>query len=96
MKIPAKYVATEFVMLVMMMKKTHLYDLVMIAAKACVGHVESTAYVVNVIRFTAQYVQKMMEWMLLPIVKVNLVEMGPFVIHAEYTRSTMIVGVVKT
>ena len=52
MKIPATFVVIEFVMIVMMMKKTHSSDLVKIAVKNCVRNVESIAYVVNVIRFT--------------------------------------------
>ena len=87
LKIPAKYVANEFVMIVIMMKN-HSSDLVIIAAKACAGHVEIIAYVGNVIRFTAHYVQKMTEWMLLSIVKVKNVQMDPFARDAECLAKT--------
>ena len=101
MKIPAKYVANEFVRIVIMIMKTsgesltHSSDRVIIAAKTCVSHVESIAYVADVIRFIAHYVQTMMEWMLLPIVKVKVVKMGPFAMDAECLKSTMIAGGVK-
>ena len=94
-KIPAKCVLDECVLTVTTMKITHSYDLVIIAAKACVKLVENTAYVANVVLFIALYVKMMMEWMLLPIVKVTVVKMDPFVLHAECLKSTMIVGGVK-
>ena len=83
MKIPAKYVVDVCVRIVMMRKRTsgeslgHSSDLVIDAAKTCVGHVESIAYVVNVVLFIALYVKKMMEWMLANIVKVKVVKMDP-------------------
>ena len=99
MKIPAKYVANEFVRIVMLITKMsggmmdHSSELVIIAAKTCVSHVDVMAYAVDVTPFIAQYVRRvMMEWMLANIVKVTRARRNHFALGAEYPRSTMTVG----
>ena len=89
MKTPAKCVVDVCVRIVMMRKMTsgeslgHSSDLVIIATKTCVGHVESIAYAGSVTLPIAHYVQKMMGWMLVDIVKVTVVKRTLFALDAE-------------